>query len=137
MSIALHGHVHPLFGLAAEMVTRGHQVSFATGDEFGDLVAATGALPVLYPSPLGSGRTGRGRWMSAADDGRTAVELFAAERDAAIGPLASAYETGPPDLVVHDVVTAVAPRLAERWDVPSVPFHPMQDPTPSDTISGA
>lgn len=33
MSIALHGHVHPLLVLAAELVPRGHEVSFATGDE--------------------------------------------------------------------------------------------------------
>lgn len=125
MSVPLHGHVHPMLGLAAELVERGHDVTFASGEEFTDLVTATGARAVGYASRLRSTRTGTGEWLSAAELGPQVVGLFAAEREAALEPLARAYEAeGLPHVVVFDQVTGVAPALAARWQVPTVQFSP-------------
>lgn len=125
MSLALYGHVHPMLGLVAELRGRGHEVTFASGEEFTDLISATGAPPVGYPSVLRSTRTGEGHWKTAAELGVRAVEPFAAERDAALGPLTAAYDlSGRPDVVVFDQVTAVAPVLAAPWGMPRVQFSP-------------
>ncbi|HJA05366.1 MAG TPA: hypothetical protein H9800_10965 [Candidatus Microbacterium stercoravium] len=125
MSVPLHGHVHPMLGLAAELVRRGHEVTFASGEDFADVIAATGARAVTYPSTLRSTRTGAGDWIASEEVGARAVDLFAEERAAAFEPLLRAYETiGRPDVVVFDQVTAVAEVLASRWAVPTVQFSP-------------
>lgn len=52
--------------------------------------------------------------------GPRVVELFAEEREAALEPLAGAYETvGRPQAVVYDQVSGFAPVLAAPWGVPA------------------
>ncbi|MEU7799421.1 nucleotide disphospho-sugar-binding domain-containing protein [Micromonospora arborensis] len=124
MSVPLHGHVNPMLGVAAELVGRGHRVTFATGDGFAPLIAETGATPVPYTSTFPSAGRPGGGWLPADDDGRRAALAFDRERAVALPQLSSAYADDPPDLVVYDTVTAYAPVLAARWGVPEVQFSP-------------
>jgi UDP:flavonoid glycosyltransferase YjiC (YdhE family) len=118
MSVPLHAHVNPMLGVAAELVDRGHRVTFASGGAFAALIAETGATPVPYLSTFpADGAPGEG-WLA-----RTAGQ-FGRERDAAFPQLVSAYGADRPDLIVHDTVTAFAPQLADLWDVPRVRFSP-------------
>ncbi|WFE30326.1 glycosyltransferase [Solwaraspora sp. WMMD791] len=123
MSVPLHGHVNPMLGVAAELTRRGHRVSFATGAGFESLIAETGATAVPYRSVLPAAGPD-GAWLAADDDGRAAAALFRRERDHALPQIATAYADDRPDLVVYDTVTAHAPVLAARWQVPEVQFSP-------------
>jgi UDP:flavonoid glycosyltransferase YjiC (YdhE family) len=126
MSVPLHGHVNPLLGVAAELVTRGHRVTFSTGSDFTPLVKETGATALGYASTfptVGAHATG-GAWLPPDDDGGLAVDAFRRECEAALPQVAAAYADGLPDLVVYDTVTGHAPLLARRWGVPEVQFSP-------------
>jgi UDP:flavonoid glycosyltransferase YjiC (YdhE family) len=121
MSVPLHGHVNPMLGVVAELVARGHRVTFATGTAFGPLVRRAGATPVGYPTTFPDAGSD---WLPADDDGRHAVTAFTRERDAALPVLAAAYRRDRPDLVVADTVTPFAPPLVRAWRVPEVQFSP-------------
>ncbi|MEV5499798.1 macrolide family glycosyltransferase [Nonomuraea fuscirosea] len=49
LNIALHGHVNPTLPLAAELVRRGHRVTYHTSPAFAEEIEATGATVRLYP----------------------------------------------------------------------------------------
>ncbi|BEL11107.1 glycosyltransferase [Actinoplanes sichuanensis] len=132
MSVPLHAHVNPMLGVAAELVDRGHRVTFASGGAFAALIAETGATPVPYLSGFpADGAPGDG-WLAATGDGRQTARRFGSERDAAFPQLVSAYGADRPDLIVHDTVTAFAPQLADFWGVPRVRFSPTHVFQPAD-----
>ncbi|HEX4700732.1 MAG TPA: hypothetical protein VH352_01265, partial [Pseudonocardiaceae bacterium] len=56
MPFPAHGHLHPVLAVAAELVRRGHRVTFATVAQFAGLVATTGAEPLVYTSVLAERR---------------------------------------------------------------------------------
>ncbi len=124
MSVPLHGHVNPMLGLAAELVGRGHRVTFATGSDFAPLVEETGATMVGYASTFPTSEAPGRAWLPADDDGRLAVDAFRRERDAVLPQVTARYADDRPDLVVYDTVTGHAPLLARRWGVPEVRFSP-------------
>ncbi len=105
------GHVNPTLPLVAELVRRGHRVTFSGG---GDLVAATGAtvLPSRggFVQPTASIRQSL---LDSVEVCRTVVpaleEMFTADR---------------PDLLCYDVLTPYAPLLAHRLGVPTVVMSP-------------
>jgi MGT family glycosyltransferase len=49
LNIAMHGRVNPTLPVVAELVRRGHSVSYHTSPAFGVEIAATGATVHLYP----------------------------------------------------------------------------------------
>ncbi|GII34500.1 hypothetical protein [Planotetraspora mira] len=48
LNIAMHGHVNPTLPVAAELVRRGHAVTYHTSPAFSEEIEATGATARLY-----------------------------------------------------------------------------------------
>ncbi|MCX5087637.1 oleandomycin glycosyltransferase [Streptomyces sp. NBC_00365] len=49
LNIAMHGHVNPTLPVIAELVRRGHSVTYYTSPAFAEEIEATGATVCLYP----------------------------------------------------------------------------------------
>ena len=119
-SIPAHGHVNPELGLVAELVRRGHRVTYAITEDFVAQIEETGATPVVHTSTLPSSDAGD-KW---PDDQFEALELFFAEAVAVLPQLEAAYADDRPDLVVYDIGATFAPVLGEKWGVPYVQLSP-------------
>ncbi|MFI9382144.1 macrolide family glycosyltransferase [Kutzneria sp. NPDC052558] len=114
--LTLYGHVKPTLGLVAELVRRGHRVTYFVGEQYADLVAETGATVVAhksgldqYPMPL-----------SARDSVLALTEESFTPLPAAMALLAQ----DPPDLIGYDVLVSDTARIcARRFGVPLVPLY--------------
>ncbi|PJJ04072.1 MGT family glycosyltransferase [Streptomyces sp. 2333.5] len=120
-SIAAHGHVNPSLEVIRELVARGHRVTYAIPDVFGEKVAETGAEPVRYRSTLPSPDDDPSAWGSTLLDN---VEPFLDDAIQALPQLIAAYQGDEPDLVLHDITSYPARVLARRWGVPAVSLSP-------------
>ena len=104
------GHVNPTLPVVAELVRRGHRVTYSGGGDFADAITATGATAL--PSGTGSVRpTGNLNDMLLAG-----VEACRA----AVPALERTFAADRPDLLCYDVLTPYAPLLAHRLGVPTV-----------------
>ncbi|GIH95509.1 macrolide family glycosyltransferase [Planobispora siamensis] len=115
------GHVNPMLGLAAELVRRGHRVTYATTAAFAGRVAETGAEVV----PVTSTWEGRGDLKVPQMHGRELVRAMGLLLDETKAMLAQLEGGERPDLVVHDGPMCWWGRiLAGRWGVPAVETWP-------------
>ncbi|GIE99445.1 macrolide family glycosyltransferase [Paractinoplanes rishiriensis] len=119
---AAAGHVNPTLGLAAELVRRGHRVTYATTTAYAERVAGTGAEVVPVTSTWeGRGGDIRTPQMHGKELVR-AMKLLLIETKAMLAQLSGVAR---PDLVVHDGTMCWWGRiLAGRWQVPSVETWP-------------
>ncbi|WP_430781770.1 macrolide family glycosyltransferase [Actinoplanes sp. G11-F43] len=117
---AAAGHVNPTLGLAAELVRRGHHVTYATTTVYADRVAATGAEVVPVVSTWENGAAGVPQM-----HGREFVRAMRMAFTETKAMLRQLDGTPRPDLVVHDGTMGWWGRiLASRWQVPSVETWP-------------
>lgn len=123
VAIPLHGHVLPALVLVAELVARGHRVSFAITADFAPLVEEAGASAVCYRSLFPSMK-GKDADRLADLDGVASVRLFFEEVPVVLPQLEAAYQADPPDLVVYDTTAFHAPMLAAKWGVPEIQLSP-------------
>lgn len=119
-SIAAHGHVNPNLDVIRELVARGHRVTYAIPGSFAEIVAASGAEPVIYRSTLPDAGDPEA-WGTEQID---YMELFFNDALQALPQLAEAYEGDAPDLVLYDSTSYPARVLAHRWGVPIVQLSP-------------
>jgi MGT family glycosyltransferase len=119
-SIGAHGHVNPNLPVIAELVARGHRVSCAVPEPFTEIVASTGAVPVVYESVLPDESAGE-RW---PEGGVEAMSIFLDEAVQALPQLRLAFAGDRPDLVLYDIAAYAARALAHEWDVPLVQVSP-------------
>ncbi|MFF4736001.1 macrolide family glycosyltransferase [Streptomyces sp. NPDC001262] len=119
-SIAAHGHVNPNLDVIRELVARGHRVTYAIPESFAEIVAATGAEPVIYRSTLPDAGD-PDAWGSGQLD---YMELFFDDAVQVLPQLAEAYEGDAPDLVLADSTSYPARVLAHGWGVPIVQLAP-------------
>ncbi|WP_250031316.1 macrolide family glycosyltransferase [Paractinoplanes maris] len=109
LNIAMHGRVNPTLPVVAELVRRGHTVSYHTSPAFAAEVEAAGATVHLYPGgdqPL--------------PDPPTPLTLLRglAETAAALRPaLLADLRAVRPDLVVHDSACPWGPVVARELGV--------------------
>ncbi|HET6710062.1 macrolide family glycosyltransferase [Amycolatopsis sp.] len=112
-------HIYPSLGVIAELVRRGHRVSYVVGEPLAALVAPTGAEVVPHPTifPLGEAAV----W---PDDPADAMRVFLDEAIAIHPSLLDRFDTDRPDLVLYDIGGLGAPLLALRYGVPAVQLSP-------------
>ncbi|VVJ20841.1 Uncharacterised protein [Amycolatopsis camponoti] len=122
-SFPAYAHVAPVLPVVAELVRRGHRVTFAVVDEFAAKVTATGAEVLPYTSTF-PWATGLG---DTASDGYAlrAMLAFMGEGLAPLDAAMARFADDPPDLVVHDLAASETARLiARKWAVPTVQSCP-------------
>jgi MGT family glycosyltransferase len=116
------GHVYPTLPLVRELTRRGHRVTYATGPEFGDLVAASGAA--LFPLDWSPGR------VVASRGGQTTGELSAmlvssVRSTRRVLPAVTEWlERDRPDVICHDALTVLGGMTAHKLGVPEVATFP-------------
>ncbi len=113
-------HIYPSLGVIAELVRRGHRVSYAVGDRLAGLIEPTGAELVGYPSTL---PPDDGDWPDnpAAE---LATQMFLTEAVTTLPLLVKHFDDDRPDLLIYDLGGQAAQLLGERWDVPAVLLSP-------------
>ncbi|MGW3960892.1 macrolide family glycosyltransferase [Amycolatopsis sp. NPDC005003] len=122
LNVAAAGHVHASLPAIAELARRGHRVHYVTSAEFAPTIAAAGAEPVLYTSPMAS--VNPAEVLEAADDGATGHLFYLKENDAIRQAAEARFADAPPDMVVFDSFPFIAGRLlATRWRRPSARLH--------------
>jgi MGT family glycosyltransferase len=114
------GHINPTLGIVAELVRRGHRVTYWAPRVFGDRIAETGAR--FEPAISTWEQLDGGPPQMHGKELIRAMGLLLDETAAMVPMLA---ETSPPDLVLHDGTLAWWGRiLAHRWRVPAVETWP-------------
>jgi MGT family glycosyltransferase len=122
-SFPAHAHVGPGLPMIAELVARGHRVTYFVADRFVERVAATGAEAVAYPSTF--------PWFSGPqteESGNPALRMMLDFFEEGIAPLETAFRRlsgDRPDLIAHDLaVSETARMLARKWGLPVVQLCP-------------
>jgi MGT family glycosyltransferase len=120
VGVAAHGHTHPHLPVIAELVERGHRVTYAIPAAFAAMVAATGATPLVHTSVLPDQSRGE-QWPS---DPVAGTALFLDEAVQALPQIAAALRDDVPDVALYDIGGYPAIVLARRWDIPAVQLSP-------------
>ncbi|WP_406737544.1 OleI family self-immunity macrolide glycosyltransferase [Streptomyces sp. NBC_00853] len=121
-----HGHVNPTLAIVAELVRRGHRVSYVITEEFAPQVEAAGATAVVYDSTLPPTHRSQD-WPN--DDIVAMSSLFLEEAVTVLPAQEKAFEDDGPDLVLYDFTAHTARMLAQRWGVPAIRLSPTHVPS--------
>ncbi|GAA1656229.1 glycosyltransferase [Fodinicola feengrottensis] len=116
------GHVLPTLGVVAELVERGHRVSYVAIERYAEAVRAAGAEHVPYKSPM----EGMHPPTDITADVIAQVPLaFLNESKASTAALEAHFAGDRPDLLMYDVSIGTGPRLlAQQWKRPGVVTFP-------------
>jgi MGT family glycosyltransferase len=112
VNIGMHGHVNPTLPLVAELVRRGHTVTYHADPAFCDAVEAEGAAARPYPLDE-----------AGHPDPPEPITLMAgiAARAVVVLPgVLDRLEKDGPDLVIHDAACLWAPVAARRLGIPTI-----------------
>jgi MGT family glycosyltransferase len=120
VSVGAHGHVNPSLPVIAELVDRGHRVTYAIPESFADTVRSTGATPLVYLSGLPDETRGE-QWPSDPVDG---MSIFLDDAVRVLPQLEAALTDDRPDLVLYDIAGYPGRALAHRWGLPLVQLSP-------------
>jgi MGT family glycosyltransferase len=123
-AIPYSGHVNPTLGVVAELVARGHRVSFAVTRADAERVEEVGAHPVIYQTTM---QTADPAIEPFADPGQydtgdfiRLTEFLFRETVATLPPLSRKFRADRPDAVVYDASCWAGRLLAARWGVAAV-----------------
>lgn len=114
-------HVLPHLAVVAELVRRGHRVSYVIGDRLAELVRPTGADVIACTSVLPGVGGSRDEW---PDDAIAGMRLFLDEGIHVLPQLRAALDGDRPDVVLYDIGGFAGPVAAQRWGVPTVQLSP-------------
>jgi MGT family glycosyltransferase len=109
-------HVYPSIALIAELVTRGHRVSYAIGDRLVPVVAPTGASVIAHPTLLPDTD---GAW---PEDIGSAMRIFLDDQIVVLPALLAAVKDA--DAVLYDIGGFAGRVAAHRWSVPAIQLSP-------------
>jgi MGT family glycosyltransferase len=112
LNIGMHGRVNPTLPVVAELVRRGHRVSYHTSPEFSEEIAATGATVHLYPGGD-----------QVLPDPPTPLTLLVALTGSTVRLLPTVLTDlrgVRPDLIVHDAACPWGAVAASELQVPAV-----------------
>ncbi|WP_255695411.1 macrolide family glycosyltransferase [Actinomycetospora soli] len=115
-----HGHINPNLPVIAELVARGHRVQYAIPAPFAELVASSGATPLVHTSVLPD-ETRDERW---PDDPVVGMGLFLDEGRHVTPQLEAALTDDRPDVFLADIGGYAARVLGLRWGVPCLQLSP-------------
>ena len=119
------GHVNPTLPLAAELVARGHRVSYATAARRAPEIEATGATLVPYRTT----RPAESDPSMVLPDRETylahTMVNFIEEAEHTLPQLDAAFAADPPDVVLYDRLSFAGRIYAIRHGLPSVRMWPM------------
>ncbi|OZE82861.1 UDP glycosyltransferase [Rhodococcus sp. 15-649-2-2] len=123
MHIAMIGttapsHIYPSLAVIAELVRRGHRVTYAVGDSLRHMVEPAGVEVVPFESMMPDGEA------SWPDDPASAMRVFLDEAIASYPVLTAFYDDDQPDLFLYDIGGMTAPVLGVRYGVPAVQLSP-------------
>ncbi|WP_335980445.1 macrolide family glycosyltransferase [Streptomyces sp. CA2R106] len=123
-TVPAHGHIRPTLPVAAELVRRGHQVTYATTERFAAEAAATGARTLLYepgvPDFAAAAPGDSPDWLPLA------MTAAITESAALLPVLTRHFADERPDVVVYDTTMNPAGRLLARlWQAPAVEVSPV------------
>ncbi|OLL82525.1 Macrolide glycosyltransferase [Pseudonocardia sp. Ae168_Ps1] len=122
VSMPASGHVNPTLPLVAELVRRGHRVSYATGATHLDAVAAAGAEPVEVPFVLPEAPP---PGKSFSDEEMVPrVDAFAVSVEQVFPVLADRVTTDRPDVLCGDAMSPVDGLVAQQARIPHAVMHP-------------
>jgi len=117
---AAHGHVHPNLPVMAELVARGHRVTYPVPDRFVDAVAGTGATPLPIHTDLPDPAKGE-QW---PEGGVEAMRLFSDEARSAYAQITAALAGDLPDIVCYDGSGWAGHALSRVHGLPRVELAP-------------
>ncbi|GAA2374928.1 oleandomycin glycosyltransferase [Catellatospora methionotrophica] len=112
LNIGMHGHINPTLPVVAELVRRGHAVTYHTTPAFAEEVAAAGARVFLY--------SGDEVPMSGPPSPVTLMEQLARTAVQVLPGVLTDLRAMPPDLIVHDSACLWGPVAARELGVPAV-----------------
>ena len=124
-----NGHVYPALPMCAELVRRGHRVTYATNSHYAQIIAETGAEPVLLKYKhlsdelaeqmrLGGGLAfSDARFKAMFRSWRSHVFTDTA---ALLPQMQQFYKTNVPDLVLYDHYHVPGRLFARTLDIPAV-----------------
>ncbi|WP_156399449.1 macrolide family glycosyltransferase [Rhodococcus sp. Leaf278] len=123
MHIAMIGttapsHIYPSLAVIAELVRRGHRVTYAVGDSLRHMVEPVGVEVVSFESILPDGEA------SWPDDPASAMQVFLDEAIQSFPVLTAVYDDDQPELFLYDIGGMTAPVLGVRYGVPAVQLSP-------------
>lgn len=111
LSIAMHGHINPTLPVVAELVRRGHTVTYHTTPAFADEIAATGATVCLYP--------GDGPPLAGPPTPVTMLDGLTRTAVALLPTVLADLRRVRPDLIVHGAACPWGPVAASELGVPA------------------
>jgi MGT family glycosyltransferase len=121
------GHVNPTLPLVAELVRRGHRVTYAVAAPFAEAVQRAGAAFLALPASdfRHGGRSGQSALRDADTDVVAMIaDLLLAHTERELPALREGFAADPPDAICYDSNSLAGAVLAAVLGVPGVQLRP-------------
>ena len=127
VNIGMHGHVNPTLGFIKELTRRGHEVYFFCTDEFGPMIARTGAKFISYPSLLGQSLARSAQLQAEATaEGKappgSTMAVFLEEFGSTFPKLYEHLLAMKPDFIIYDFISLATRIIAQHLDIQTIQF---------------
>jgi MGT family glycosyltransferase len=114
-------HMHPHLAVVAELVRRGHRVTYLVGGHLADLARPTGADVIGYESLLPGSPSTPASW---PDDDTAGMRMFLDDQIHVLPQVQAELDCDRPDIVLHDIGGMAGPVAADLWGIPSAQLSP-------------